>query len=345
MYNKKSLLLFLLIPLSLLTGCYEPDPDPKASSKESFDPSIIKTLKAYNLSLSDFEEAREVSAKNRQSSGSRVVSKTLTIGNERIAYFETSGKGPDILLIHGNAQSSKSYSFQLNSLLGSIFHIISIDLPGHGSSQPSPNPAVTYQVPGYADLLVDIVDALDMEQAVIVGWSLGGNILLEASDRLTDARGLMILGTSPVANPFDPGAFIPSQEFGLLFKPDLTEEEIQVLAPTLFRPGFQNIPEMFYQDVRIQDPLARLFLGVTIGTGNYKDQVEIVGNLSAPLAVLDGEHEQVASIAYQQGLTIPTLWHNRVWVIPHAGHMAQWENPSYFNVLLAAFVIDVNSNI
>jgi pimeloyl-ACP methyl ester carboxylesterase len=115
-------------------------------------------------------------------------------------------------------------------------------------------------------------------------------------------------------------------------------------VPTLFRSGVTNIPEIFYQDVRTQDPLARLFLGVTIATGNYTDQVGIVGNLTMPIALLDGEGEQIANIAYQQGLTIPTLWHNKVWVIPHAGHIAQWENPVYFNVLLAAFVIECNLN-
>jgi pimeloyl-ACP methyl ester carboxylesterase len=88
-----------------------------------------------------------------------------------------------------------------------------------------------------------------------------------------------------------------------------------------------------------------LYLGVTIGTGNYKDQVGIVANLPVPLAVLDGKQEQISNIAYQKGLSIPTLWHKKVWEIPNAGHIAQWENPLYFNVLLAAFVIDCNLNI
>lgn len=341
---KKHLSVFLA-SLIILSACQDDDPNLKVSENRDFEPSIVSTLETYGLSVSDFETGTAFGKDDASARrGSHIKKKTLTIGNEQIAYFETSGRGPDVLLIHGNAMSSNSYGFQLNSVLGKIFHIISIDLAGHGMSQHSPDPAVTYQLPGQADLLVDIVDELDMEQAVMVGWSLGGNIMLQASDRLTQARGMMILGCSPVANPFDPNAFLPSEEFGLLFKPDLTEEEIAALVPTLFRPDFPYIPEFFYDDVRAQDPLARLYLGVTVGTGNYQDQVGIVGNLSVPLAVLDGKLEQISNIAYQKGLSIPTLWHNKVWEIPNAGHVAQWENPLYFNVLLAAFVIDCNLN-
>lgn len=343
--NTRKLLVLLIIPLLVITSCQQDgDVGLNTLPKEGFDPAIIQTLAAYNLTISDFESdagvSKDISRGNRQSS--RVAQKSISINGEVITYFETAGTGPDVLLIHGIGQSSNSFTFQLNSILGSIFHIISIDLPGHGLSQHSPNPAITYQLPGYADIVVNLIDQLNMEHAVMVGWSLGGNILLEASDRLTQARGLMILGTSPVSNPFNPMAFIPSETFSLIYKQDLSEEEIQQLAPLLFRPGIPSIPEMFYQDIRDQDPLARLFLGVMLGTANYRDEVGIVGNLSMPIAVLDGKEEQAAYIPYQQGLSIPTLWQNKVWLIPHAGHMAQWENPVYFNVLLAAFVIDSN---
>lgn len=342
MYTRK-ILLFVVGFIALFSACEEQESPLTADSslEKGFHPAVIKSLKTYNLRLSDFQDNGS-QARSGSFQSARVAQKTITVGSETITYFETSGKGPDVLLVHGTGQSSKSFSHQLNSILGSVFHIISIDLPGHGSSQYSPNPAVAYQLPGHADLLVNVVDQLDMENAVMVGWSMGGNIILEASDRLTSARGIMIFGSTPVPNPFDPTIFLPNEAFGLLFKPDLSEAEIQALVPSLFRPGFEPIPEEFYNDVRIQDPLARLFLGVTVGTGNYKDQVAIVGNLTVPLAVLNGEQEQITSTAYLRSLTIPTLWHNKVWLIPNAGHMAQWENPFYFNVLLAAFVIDMN---
>lgn len=330
----------------LLISCEQEDTVPNVNvvPHASFDEEITRSLASYNLRPADFESGDNIRIDHSTPQGrsALIKQKKLTIGNEEIAYFETSGKGPDILLIHGNAQSSNAFSRQLNSVLASTFHIISIDLPGHGLSKHSPNPETTYQIPGLADVLVEVVDALNMEKAVIVGWSLGGTILLEAADRLPKVPGLMILGSPPLRNPFDPNIYLPSLAGELLFKFDITEEEIQLAAPDVFRPGIQHIPEFFYSDVRLQDPWVRFYLGVSVGTGNYKDQVTIVENLSVPLAVVNGREEQIVNLAYQQSLTIPTLWHNKLWEIPHAGHVAQWENPYYFNVLLAAFTIDVN---
>jgi pimeloyl-ACP methyl ester carboxylesterase len=337
MMNIKKGVLPLLASLIVAQGC---DSDhvvavQRPSPYADVDPVIVRALQSYGLELADFAPGPEEG---------QVTQKTVTIDNERIAYFETAGKGPDIVLIHGNSQSSNAFASQLKSALGSTFHIVAIDLPGHGLSSRSPNPATTYQLPGAATLLVKVLKELHMERAVIVGWSLGGNILFEAADQLPHVAGMMVIGAPPVANPFDPNAFLPSPVAGLLFQRDLTEDQIQAIVPSFFKPNTQNIPEVFFQDVRVQDPLVRFYLGVTLATGNYKDQLQVVHNLSVPLAVVEGEQEQLTSIAYLRGLAIPTSWHNRVWVVPNAGHIAQWENPDYFNVLLAAFVIESNSS-
>ena len=328
--------LSLCVSLTLVQGCQSDDvvSIQKTPSPIDLDPAIVQALQSYHLRPSDLASG---------STSSQVTQKMVTIGQERVVYFETSGKGPDVLLIHGNAQSSNAFARQLQSSLGNIFHIVSIDLPGHGLSPRSPNPATTYQLPGYANLLVQVVKELKLQRPVVVGWSLGGSIVFEAADQLPNVSGLMVIGAPPVAKPFDPSAFLPSPVAGLLFQQDLTEEQIQAIVPAFFRPDAQNIPEVFFQDVRIQDPLSRLYAGVTLGTGNYKDEVQVVRNLSVPLAVVEGEQEQLTSLAYLQSLTIPTLWHQQVWVIPNAGHIAQWENPDYFNALLAAFVIETSS--
>ena len=57
-----------------------------------------------------------------------------------------------------------------------------------------------------------------------------------------------------------------------------------------------------------------------------------------PLAVLQGEHEQLVSLDYLKRVSMPTLWRSQIQVIPGAGHAPQWENSAAFNALLAAFV-------
>lgn len=47
--------------------------------------------------------------------------------------------------------------------------------------------------------------------------------------------------------------------------------------------------------------------------------------LSTPVDIFHGEHDQVVNFDYYATLTIPELWRNQVQVIPGAGHMMQWD--------------------
>jgi len=101
----------------------------------------------------------------------------VKISNQNIAYYESSGKGQTIFLVHGNSSSGRSYLHQLQSQLGQMYRFIAMDLPGHGLSDVAANPEVTYSLPGYADVVLEVAKALDTSNAIFVGWSLGGHIL------------------------------------------------------------------------------------------------------------------------------------------------------------------------
>jgi pimeloyl-ACP methyl ester carboxylesterase len=216
---------------------------------------------------------------------------------------------------------------------------MAIDLPGHGQSEPASDPQSTYTLPGYAKIIVGVAEQLGLEEAVFVGWSLGGHIVLEASDQLPKAAGFMIFGTPPIG--FPPAmaeAFLPNPAMNCAFKADLSEEEMEAFVAAFFAPETKDIPESFKADIRRTDGRARQVLGGSIGPGGYKDEVELVAHLSVPLAILHGEQEQLVNGAYLSSLTIPTLWREAVQIISQAGHAPHWEQPEQFNGLLEAFI-------
>src|ERR1700733_8131439 len=88
------------------------------------------------------------------------------------------GKLP-VLFIHGNSCSKEVFRYQFESPLADEFHLIAIDLPGHGSSSDAFRPDETYSFPGYADAAVEVLELMGIEKFVVVGWSLGGHIALE----------------------------------------------------------------------------------------------------------------------------------------------------------------------
>lgn len=269
---------------------------------------------------------------------------TLHVNGQSIAVTSSSGSGPAVLLIHGNSASGQSFLHQLNSPLGDRHRLVAIDLPGHGQSARATDPQNTNTLPGYADVVVDVVNQLDLGKAVLVGWSLGGHIALEAEHLLPNAAGLLIFGTPPIAfPPAMEAAFLPHPAMGAAFTEELNEAQIEAFVQAFFNPGVTDIPAAFLEDVRRTDGRARSSLAASIRPNGYRDEVEIVAQLSKPLAILQGEGEQLVNLAYLQGLTAPTLWRQAVQVIPGAGHAPHWEQPEKFNALLEAFIQDCHS--
>ena len=267
--------------------------------------------------------------------------KMLSLPSQKIAYYESAGTGPAIMLIHGNSSSGRAFQRQLNSPLGEKFRLVAIDLPGHGDSEPFADPA-SYSLPGYAAVVAAAAKALGMEDAVFVGWSLGGHIVLEAHNLLEKARGFVIFGTPPLA--FPPAmeeAFLPNPVVNVGFKAEVTEEEARAYAASFFAPGTPAPEEPFVTDILRADGNARAGLAASIRPGGYQDEVAIVANLSKPLAVFHGEQEQLVSQDYIRQLPMPTLWRGEIQVIRAAGHAPHWEQPAEFNRLLEAFVTEV----
>lgn len=267
--------------------------------------------------------------------------RTVSVNGIDIAYRESKGHGVPVVFVHGNSSSSKGYLKTLQSNLGNKYRLIAMDLPGHGNSGNAAG-VEGYSVPAYADILVGFADKLNLENAVFVGWSLGGHVVLEASQYLPDARGFAIYGTPPVSYPLPDNAFLPSDVFAYSFTSVLTEEQAVAYVDSFFAPGYTDYPQWFVEDVLRVDPNARLGLGISVVTGNYTDEVVLVHEMNKPLMIVHGVQEVHANLEYIEALEMPTLWRGRVQLIEEAGHGPQWETPKEFVRLIRQFVKDVN---
>lgn len=277
--------------------------------------------------------------------------KTLLLGSQKISYYESAGSGTPIMLIHGNSSSGRVFQPQLEGEPGKKHRIVAIDLPGHGHSDPAGDIS-SYNLSNYAATVVAAAGALHMEDAVFVGWSLGGHILLQAQPSLPRARGFMIFGTPPLASPpaMDK-AFLPNPAMSAAFKAVLSEEEAKAFATAFLAPDSSIDIAPFVAAILATDGNARAGLAASIAasTGasgeqgqNHQDEVDIVRHMKQPLAILHGQEDQLVNREYIVALHIPTLWRGAVQVIPGAGHTPQQEQPLAFNTLLEAFVAEVD---
>lgn len=267
--------------------------------------------------------------------------KTLELPSQTLAYYESVGEGARVFFVHGNSSSGLAFRNQFESDFGERYRLIAIDLPGHGESELASDPQ-TYTLPGYARVVVEAAEALAVENAVFVGWSLGGHILLEAADELPEAAGIVIFGTPPLANPpAMTSAFLENPAVNVGFTANVTEEMARQYAQAFFAPRVEVESTPFVQDILRTFGGARETLGGSIGPGTYKDEVEVVAHLDTPLAVLHGAQEQLVNEVYISDLEMPSLWRGEVQLIEDAGHAPHWEQPERFNALLEAFLQDV----
>ena len=265
--------------------------------------------------------------------------RTIQIDSHNIAYRQSIASGSPVVLVHGNSFSSRIFEPQLESDLGRKHRLVALDLPGHGESSDAADPAATYNLPGYARVVVNFARQLGLEEAVFVGWSLGGHILIEALPDLPRSKGILIYGTPPIAFPPDMGsAFLPNPAMGVAFNPNPSPEEADGFCQACLKPGSAEIPAMFREDVLRTDGQARAQLAASISPNGYTDEVIALEQMSIPLAIVHGEHEQLVNGDYFNRLKMPTLWRGSVQIVKDAGHATNWEQPGEFNILLEAFI-------
>ena len=112
-------------------------------------------------------------------------------------YYEDSGKGPVVVLLHGYLESHEIWK-GLSEKLCTHFRVICIDLPGHGltvinQDEKSPNSFVEV-----ADGIIHLLENLSITKSTLVGYSLGGRVALYLYLNYGDLFDCLILESSSI---------------------------------------------------------------------------------------------------------------------------------------------------
>jgi pimeloyl-ACP methyl ester carboxylesterase len=259
---------------------------------------------------------------------------TSKIGKINIYQKGNAGK-PPVIFLHGNSLSGMSFEKQFEAI--DDIPLIAIDLPGHGLSDAALSPEDTYSLPGYVRSVKNVIDELKLTGYILAGHSLGGHIVMECAPELTGLKGIIIVGAPPLGMPpaLDQ-AFFPNPVVGLLFKDELSEEEVNMMAASFVFDNSKVI-EDFKKQIRQTDKRARVFFGGSIGKGQMQDEISIVSNLTVPIAIVHGEKDPLINSGYINGLAIPMLWKNKINIVFGSGHSPQAEKSAVFNSVLSEF--------
>jgi non-heme chloroperoxidase len=100
-----------------------------------------------------------------------MTSSTIVTKDRTEIYYKDWGKGPVVTFSHGWPLSADAWDGQMLFLVQNGFRVVAHDRRGHGrSSQASSR----NDMDGYADDLAAVIEALDLNDATLVGHSTGG---------------------------------------------------------------------------------------------------------------------------------------------------------------------------
>ncbi len=142
---------------------------------------------------------------------------------------------PVILLVHGLAGSAETWR-DVIAALGDDVTVVAPDLLGHGRSD---KPRQDYSLGGHASLLRDLMVALDIERATIVGHSLGGGVAMQLAYQHPERCERLVLESS---------GGLGSEVSWMLRAMALPG--IEYLMPVLFSPVARDVGDAFGRQLR-----------------------------------------------------------------------------------------------
>jgi pimeloyl-ACP methyl ester carboxylesterase len=264
---------------------------------------------------------------------------TTEVDGRTVTYREAGdGPGAPLLLVHGFTGSKEDYDPVVGPLAEER-RVVAVDLPGHGGSEGSDDPAA-YGLAAMASWLLRFADALGMDELHLLGHSMGGLIVQRtaalASQRL---QSLLLMATGLGALREEAGDHVvrmavAARDHGME----------ACLAEVLKRP-----PPEFVAPANPQRDafVARRFLNqntaaVVGGARNLIGAAPLgafLYGIDIPVLVISGQHDD-AWTPSEQALLARTVAGARHVVVPDAAHSPQLDNPDYWLKAVSDFLAD-----
>lgn len=262
----------------------------------------------------------------------------------RIAYYEQNPHSEHtICFIHGNSASSVAWSKQFASPLLAHYRLIAFDLPAHGQSSVSPDPANDYMLKGLGCIMAKTVQAfLPKDNYILSGVSLGTNIIAEMLACGINPRGLVLAGSCIIGGDYTlDKVFLPGIDTAFLFQDfppaETVEKGYKAVLATTDTDDLQQIIKDYFS---VQAPF-RSSLLQSITNGVYSNEPEMVLQSGLPVLLVFGKDEKAVNPDYLDNTPFP-VWKERVIKLP-GGHFVQLDDPDTFNDYLLAYAQDAFS--
>ncbi|WP_066817019.1 alpha/beta fold hydrolase [Sphingomonas mali] len=242
-------------------------------------------------------------------------------------YYELTGDGPPLVLSHGVGGNHASWYLQV-AALAERFRIVTWDHRGFGLSSDVEGQGRA----GFVDDLIAVLDAAEIDRAVLVGQSMGGGTCLAMTCTHPDRVSGLVMADSLAQ------AILP---------PEVADRFAANGAATA---GLTQIERVLGATIRRENPTAATlysqiagFNAITLRTlhGNMPSySAEALAASGVPSLFIVGDEDILfppwAVRAFQAG--VPD---SRYVELSRTGHSAFYERPDAFNAVLESWLFDI----
>ena len=244
-------------------------------------------------------------------------------------HYDDLGAGETALVfVHGWNCDRSYWSAQLEHFARS-WRIVNVDLAGHGDSGLDRS---DWTMQAFGEDVSAVVRALDLQNVVLVGHSMGGKVIVEAARQLGGRVEAMV----GVDTFHSGGGETPRERQEEVFA-DLTENYAGFIA------NFVDLTFVEQSDPELKDwvkkdmgaaPYASA-VGARQASGNY-DAIPVLASLDAPLILINSDFLPTDTAALETSAR-----HFEYREMTGVGHFVMLEDPDTFNALLLEVLADI----
>lgn len=256
-------------------------------------------------------------------------------------YYVEHGDGPPVVFVHGAIVDHTQWAPQLDALSGD-YRTVGYDVRGHGRTGGSPEES--YSIELFAEDLDALADALDLDQFVLVGLSMGGLIAQGYAARHPErVAGLVLADTFTTAV--------------LGWRDRLMRALLRATIPPTRLVGYERVERAMvwlqervqgedvsgdYENIEAirdagQEMTTVEFAKVIRAVSSFHHERVDYRNIASPALVLYGEHD-TAFVRRHAPVLEALLGDARVLEVPDAGHASNLDNPEFVTNALREFL-------
>jgi pimeloyl-ACP methyl ester carboxylesterase len=263
-----------------------------------------------------------------------IPSKKVHVGDIDIAY-KIFGKGDPILLINGYSHSMDNWDPTLLERLASNHTVIIFNNRGIGNTTSGENRF--FSIAQFANDTAGLLDVLEIKQADILGYSMGGFIAQELALTHPDRVGKLIIYASICGGN---ESILASQVINMLSNGSGTAmERIERFLPLFFPEKWRNENPNYLERIpkTIETIPNKTLDQHTEAIFNWTGTCSKLKNITQPTLVIVGTDDVVTLPANSLLITerIPGAW---LVQIKGAGHGLMYQYPEQFNKVLQTFL-------